>query len=166
MYPSQPQAIKFLIKNSAKHAEANKALTDEVKAYRKQLVKEDRRLDSLFGEMRREQVDLERELRVEKVGNMEALQITTHWYTTCSYNPVQCNFTYKQQRQSLLIADHWEDKHVYKEIKSLKIEINHCGNMRRKYRVCNVTRRPAQMQSFPLQVLDLVKYRQDDHFST
>ena len=53
-----------------------------------------------------------------------------------------------------------------KEIKSLKIEINHCGNMRRKYRVCNVTRRPAQMQSFPLQVLDLVKYRQDDHFST
>ena len=24
--------------------------------------------------------------------------------------------------------------------------------MRRKYRVCNVTRRPAQMQSFPLQL--------------
>ncbi len=40
-----------------------------------------------------------------------------------------------------------------KEIKSLKIEITHCGTMRRKYRVCNVTRRPSQMQSFPLQVL-------------
>lgn len=34
-----------------------------------------------------------------------------------------------------------------KEIKGLKIEITHCGTMRRKYRVCNVTRRPAQMQS-------------------
>jgi eukaryotic translation initiation factor 2C len=42
-----------------------------------------------------------------------------------------------------------------KEIKSLKIEITHCGTMRRKYRVCNVTRRPAQMQSFPLQVSSL-----------
>ena len=39
-----------------------------------------------------------------------------------------------------------------KEIKSLKIEITHCGAMKRKYRVCNVTRRPAQMQSFPLQL--------------
>lgn len=35
-----------------------------------------------------------------------------------------------------------------KEIKGLKIEITHCGQMRRKYRVCNVTRRPAQMQSY------------------
>lgn len=39
-----------------------------------------------------------------------------------------------------------------KEIKGLKIEITHCGQMKRKYRVCNVTRRPAQMQSFPLQL--------------
>ena len=39
-----------------------------------------------------------------------------------------------------------------KEIRGLKIEITHCGTMRRKYRVCNVTRRPAQMQSFPLQL--------------
>ncbi|CAG0893312.1 unnamed protein product [Cyprideis torosa] len=39
-----------------------------------------------------------------------------------------------------------------KEIKGLKIEITHCGMMRRKYRVCNVTRRPAHMQSFPLQL--------------
>lgn len=37
-----------------------------------------------------------------------------------------------------------------KEIKGLKIEITHCGTMRRKYRVCNVTRRPAQMQSYVL----------------
>lgn len=37
-----------------------------------------------------------------------------------------------------------------KEIRGLKIEITHCGTMRRKYRVCNVTRRPAQTQTFPL----------------
>ncbi|KFD52616.1 hypothetical protein M514_06463 [Trichuris suis] len=34
-----------------------------------------------------------------------------------------------------------------KEIKGLKCEITHCGTMRRKYRVCNVTRRPAQTQT-------------------
>ena len=34
-----------------------------------------------------------------------------------------------------------------KEIKGLKVEITHCGHMKRKYRVCNVTRRPAQTQS-------------------
>ncbi|KAI1709334.1 piwi domain-containing protein [Ditylenchus destructor] len=39
-----------------------------------------------------------------------------------------------------------------KEIRGLKIEITHCGAMRRKYRVCNVTRRPAQTQTFPLQL--------------
>ncbi|XP_033109683.1 protein argonaute-2-like isoform X1 [Anneissia japonica] len=39
-----------------------------------------------------------------------------------------------------------------KEIRGLKIEITHCGSMRRKYRVCNVTRRPAQTQTFPLQL--------------
>lgn len=39
-----------------------------------------------------------------------------------------------------------------KEIRGLKVEITHCGNMRRKYRVCNVTRRPAQTQTFPLQL--------------
>lgn len=39
-----------------------------------------------------------------------------------------------------------------KEIKGLKIEITHCGSMRRKYRVCNVTRRSAAVQSFPLQL--------------
>ncbi|XP_062567252.1 protein argonaute-2-like isoform X5 [Saccostrea cucullata] len=39
-----------------------------------------------------------------------------------------------------------------KEIRGLKVEITHCGTMRRKYRVCNVTRRPAQTQSFPLQL--------------
>ncbi|XP_064651873.1 protein argonaute-2-like isoform X7 [Lineus longissimus] len=39
-----------------------------------------------------------------------------------------------------------------KEIKGLKVEITHCGTMKRKYRVCNVTRRPAHTQSFPLQL--------------
>lgn len=34
-----------------------------------------------------------------------------------------------------------------KEIKGLKVEITHCGAMRRKYRVCNVTKRPAQTQA-------------------
>ncbi|MEQ2299990.1 Protein argonaute-3 [Ameca splendens] len=35
-----------------------------------------------------------------------------------------------------------------KEIKGLKVEVTHCGSMRRKYRVCNVTRRPASLQTF------------------
>uniref|UniRef100_A0AAY4E5W3 Protein argonaute-1 n=1 Tax=Denticeps clupeoides TaxID=299321 RepID=A0AAY4E5W3_9TELE len=39
-----------------------------------------------------------------------------------------------------------------KEIKGLKVEVTHCGTMRRKYRVCNVTRRPASQQTFPLQL--------------
>nr|CAD7588201.1 unnamed protein product [Timema genevievae] len=38
-----------------------------------------------------------------------------------------------------------------KEIKGLKIVINHCGPTKRKYKVINVTRRPAQLQCFPLQ---------------
>uniref|UniRef100_A0A671QSQ2 Protein argonaute-3-like n=1 Tax=Sinocyclocheilus anshuiensis TaxID=1608454 RepID=A0A671QSQ2_9TELE len=39
-----------------------------------------------------------------------------------------------------------------KEIKGLKVEVTHCGTMRRKYRVCNVTRRPSSHQTFPLQL--------------
>ena len=39
-----------------------------------------------------------------------------------------------------------------KEIKNLKVEVTHCGQMRRKYRVCEVTRKPAQLQTFPLQL--------------
>uniref|UniRef100_A0A8C3LK54 Argonaute RISC catalytic component 2 n=2 Tax=Chrysolophus pictus TaxID=9089 RepID=A0A8C3LK54_CHRPC len=35
-----------------------------------------------------------------------------------------------------------------KEIKGLKVEITHCGQMKRKYRVCNVTRRPARQPCF------------------
>jgi len=34
-----------------------------------------------------------------------------------------------------------------KEIKGLKIEITHCGEMRKRYKVRNVTRRSAQMQT-------------------
>ncbi|MEQ2174157.1 Protein argonaute-3, partial [Goodea atripinnis] len=37
-------------------------------------------------------------------------------------------------------------------IDGLKVEVTHCGTMRRKYRVCNVTRRPASHQTFPLQL--------------
>jgi eukaryotic translation initiation factor 2C len=57
-----------------------------------------------------------------------------------------------------------------KEIKGLKIEITHCGPMRRKYRVCNVTRRPAHTQTFPLllesgQTVEctVAKYFQEKH---
>jgi len=47
-----------------------------------------------------------------------------------------------------------------KEIKGLKIEITHCGTMRRKYRVCNVTRRPAQMQRYALYIFHFrVKFK-------
>lgn len=34
-----------------------------------------------------------------------------------------------------------------KEIRGLKVEVTHCGQMKRKYRVCNVTRRPASHQT-------------------
>ncbi|KTF86032.1 hypothetical protein cypCar_00014445, partial [Cyprinus carpio] len=37
-------------------------------------------------------------------------------------------------------------------IDGLKVEVTHCGQMKRKYRVCNVTRRPASHQTFPLQL--------------
>lgn len=30
----------------------------------------------------------------------------------------------------------------------LKVEVTHCGQMKRKYRVCNVTRRPASHQTY------------------
>ena len=39
-----------------------------------------------------------------------------------------------------------------KEIKGLKIEVTHCGQMKRKYRVCGVTRNSAEFQTFPLQL--------------
>ncbi len=32
----------------------------------------------------------------------------------------------------------------------LKVEVTHCGQMKRKYRVCNVTRRPASHQTLVL----------------
>lgn len=32
-------------------------------------------------------------------------------------------------------------------LSGLKVEITHCGQMKRKYRVCNVTRRPASHQT-------------------
>ncbi|KAB1268102.1 Protein argonaute-4 [Camelus dromedarius] len=33
-------------------------------------------------------------------------------------------------------------------IDGLKVEVTHCGQMKRKYRVCNVTRRPASHQTY------------------
>lgn len=48
-------------------------------------------------------------------------------------------------RQSRGLTDSQRVKFT-KEIKGLKVEITHCGQMRRKYRVCNVTRRPASHQ--------------------
>jgi hypothetical protein len=35
-------------------------------------------------------------------------------------------------------------------VEGLKVEINHCGTMKRKYRVINVTKQPAQSLQFPL----------------
>lgn len=34
-----------------------------------------------------------------------------------------------------------------KEIKGFKIEVTHCGEMRRKYKVCNVTSKSAKIQT-------------------
>ena len=50
------------------------------------------------------------------------------------------------QRERRALSDAQRVKFT-KEIRGLKIEITHCGQMRRKYRVCNVTRRPAQTQT-------------------
>ena len=40
----------------------------------------------------------------------------------------------------------------FTKIKGLKVEVTHCGQTKRKHRVCNVTRRPASHQTFPLQL--------------
>ncbi|XP_078481805.1 protein argonaute-2 isoform X1 [Ciona intestinalis] len=60
-----------------------------------------------------------------------------------------------------------------KEIRGLKVEITHCGTMRRKYRVCNVTRRAASTQTFPLQLesgqtieCSVARYFQEKHSKT
>jgi hypothetical protein len=62
------QAIKRLIKDSTKHADAMRELTEEVRASRRAAVVEDRKLDSLFGPMRTKQQELRDELEREKVG--------------------------------------------------------------------------------------------------
>ncbi|XP_039253846.2 protein argonaute-2-like [Styela clava] len=60
-----------------------------------------------------------------------------------------------------------------KEIKGLKVEITHCGSAKRKYRVCNVTRRAASHQTFPLQLesgqtieCTVARYFQEKHQRT
>ncbi|XP_060856547.1 protein argonaute-2-like [Metopolophium dirhodum] len=56
-----------------------------------------------------------------------------------------------------------------REIIGLKIEITHWGEMRRKYKVRNVTKKSAQMQTFPLQMKNhhvectVAKYFLDKH---
>lgn len=54
-----------------------------------------------------------------------------------------------------------------------QVEITHCGTMRRKYRVCNVTRRAASTQTFPLQLdsgqtieCSVARYFQEKHNRT
>ncbi len=42
----------------------------------------------------------------------------------------------------------FQRNHFGKEIKGLKIEVNHCGAIKRKYRVCNVTKRAANKQTY------------------
>ena len=52
----------------------------------------------------------------------------------------------------------------------LKVEITHCGTMKRKYRVINVTKQPAHSLQFPLILesgetmqVTVAKYFQDKH---
>ncbi|XP_044171946.1 protein argonaute-2-like [Acropora millepora] len=47
-----------------------------------------------------------------------------------------------------------------REIKGLKVEITHCGTMKRKYRVINVTKQPAQSLKFPLKQMDTGQQRE------
>jgi eukaryotic translation initiation factor 2C len=57
-----------------------------------------------------------------------------------------------EQRRPLTDSQRVKFTKEIKAVSGLKVEITHCGTMKRKYRVCNVTRRPAQTQSFPLQL--------------
>ncbi|XP_064651862.1 protein argonaute-2-like isoform X2 [Lineus longissimus] len=57
-----------------------------------------------------------------------------------------------EQRRPLTDSQRVKFTKEIKVFSGLKVEITHCGTMKRKYRVCNVTRRPAQTQSFPLQL--------------
>lgn len=52
----------------------------------------------------------------------------------------------------------------------LKVEITHCGTMKRKYRVINVTKLPAQTLKFPLKEetgqsreITVARYFQEKH---
>ncbi|CEF61129.1 Protein argonaute-4 [Strongyloides ratti] len=54
-----------------------------------------------------------------------------------------------EPREKLSLSDAQRVKFC-REIKGLKIEVTHLGQMRRKYRICNVTRRSAYSQTFPL----------------
>ena len=53
----------------------------------------------------------------------------------------------------------------------LKVEITHCGSMKRKYRVINVTKLPAQTLKFPLKQMEtgqpceitVARYFQEKH---
>ena len=47
-----------------------------------------------------------------------------------------------------------------REIKGLKVEITHCGTMKREYRVINVTKQPAQSLKFPLKQMDTGQQRE------
>ncbi|XP_074606189.1 protein argonaute-2-like isoform X1 [Acropora palmata] len=47
-----------------------------------------------------------------------------------------------------------------REIKGLKVEITHCGTMKRKYRVINVTKQPAQSLKFSLKQMDTGQQRE------
>jgi len=42
----------------------------------------------------------------------------------------------------------------------LKVEITHCGTMKRKYRVINVTKQPAQSLKFPLKQMETGQQRE------
>ncbi|KAG4079208.1 hypothetical protein HA402_004583 [Bradysia odoriphaga] len=53
--------------------------------------------------------------------------------------------------QKTPLCDTWRGVFT-REIKDLQIEVTHRGTSRRKYRVCNVTRRPAGIQTFPLRL--------------
>ncbi|XP_026819292.1 protein argonaute-2-like [Rhopalosiphum maidis] len=55
----------------------------------------------------------------------------------------------RSQRQTLSVAQRIK---FANEIKGLKVEVTHCGEIRRKYRVIDVTRKSAQFQTFPLQL--------------
>lgn len=68
----------------------------------------------------------------------------------CNFGPVQCQGFLKTTFETVFVTMILinTDVLIFFLTSGLKVEVTHCGQMKRKYRVCNVTRRPASHQTY------------------